>query len=260
MRSFLWFTRFQVLATYHLPSSTAFLLPHPLYPEACVVSTFSPTQRLPWGWCSIKMWGIEKKKVNRGAESNHFSTRNCAKVLRQRTFMMLGFHLCYKKICLKLCPASYLPLLRCLHVAIARCVVGFHTSWWLGVSFRPWTMGMTEGAGGRLNVWAKGSIQGVPSFSTTFWKSSKRGWQPERGSRWELTSCLLMGALLSWHREKTHLVSEWLHVQAFLCTNCMTRNKPPNFSESQFSSFPKIGWQCPSYLYHLLSNETKTMC
>lgn len=150
-----------------------------------------------------------KKKVNRGAESNHFGTRNCAKVLRERTFMMLGFHLCYKKICLKLCPASYLPLLRCLHVAIARCVVGFHTSWWLGVSFRPWTMGMTEGAGGRLNVWAKGSIQGVPSFSTTFWKSSKRGWQPERGSRWELTSCLLMGALLSWHREKTHLVSEW---------------------------------------------------
>lgn len=122
---------------------------------------------------------------------------------------MLGFNLCYKKIRLRLCPASYLLPHQYLHIAIAKCVVGFHTSWWFGVSCRPWTLGMTEGTGGGSHVWAKGSIQGGPSFSTTFWKSSERGWQPERGSRWELTACLLMAALLSLHREKIHLVSEW---------------------------------------------------
>lgn len=35
--------------------------------------------------------------------------------------------------------------------------VGFHVSWWLGVSFIPWTMGMTEGLEGE-------AMSGPPLF------------------------------------------------------------------------------------------------
>ena len=216
---------------------------------------FSPIRvprRLCTSWgqaqslASIKTWGVSKGR-NRVVGPNLFDSGNCWEEPYGRGISESSFILYNKKVRLKLCPTSSLPL--------------FH------VSRRPlpnvWLLptpvvDMVSLLDFELLIWQKGwgrvggatsrqksSVQGHPSLSTACWKSSEWGWNPGSmvlvlGMR--TNHCACNGGPGPFTYREESFVSEWprFMLKNFFFFNCMTRSKSFNFSDFHFPLFLKL--------------------